>query len=186
MTISRTSSCRAEETPGAWETRGEVAPMTKRTSTFSATASGSRRGPSSQEAWGSRKRFIQAQAPGATETTGLSPSAVSGGQEYFAGRLLIFTRAFGATSLDDDEAVSTIVHEFTHAFGCPHKCGYYGWPQPPSFSCSMNYFLTWIYDIGTRNLHRFEFGTEGPHLCSKHVAGVREVHLEENPAMWRW
>lgn len=130
--------------------------------------------------------FIQAQAPGATETTGLSPSAVSGGQEYFAGRLLIFTRAFGATSLDEDEAVSTIVHEFTHAFGYPHKCGYYGWPQPPSFSCSMNYFLTWIYDIGTRNLHRFEFGTEGPNLCSKHLAGVREVHLEENPAMWRW
>jgi hypothetical protein len=130
--------------------------------------------------------FIQAQAPGATETTGLSPSAIFGGQEYFAGRLLIFTRAFNATSLDADDAVGTIVHEFTHAFGYPHKCGYYGWPQPPSFTCSMNYFSSWLYEVGTRNLKRFEFGIEGPHLCSKHLAGVREVHLEENPAIWRW
>ncbi|HXJ21347.1 MAG TPA: OmpA family protein [Polyangia bacterium] len=130
--------------------------------------------------------FIKAAPPGTTETTGLSPSARFAGQEYFAGRLLIFTRAFEATSLDADDVVSTIVHEFTHAFGYPHKCGYYGWPQPPEFSCSMNYFLTWIYKVGTRELQRFFFGTSGGHLCSKHLSGVREVNLEDNPAIWKW
>jgi hypothetical protein len=116
----------------------------------------------------------------------LSPSARYAGKEYFAGRLLIFTRAFAATSLDEDDAVSTIVHEFTHAFGYPHKCGYYGWPMPPSFSCAMNYFSTWLYKIGTRKLQPFVFGTLGAHLCAKHLAGVREVHLEDNPAIWKW
>jgi hypothetical protein len=130
--------------------------------------------------------FIRARPPGSVETTGLSPSARYAGKEYFAGRLLIFTRAFDATSLDEDDAVSTIVHEFTHAFGYPHKCGYYGWPRPPSFSCSMNYFSTWLYKIGTRKLQPFVFGTSGAHLCAKHLAGVREVHLEDNPAIWKW
>jgi hypothetical protein len=50
----------------------------------------------------------------------------------------------------------------------------------------MNYFLTWLYTIATRKLQRFEFGTSGPHLCAKHLAGVREVHLEDNPAIWKW
>jgi hypothetical protein len=130
--------------------------------------------------------FIRAEPPGSVETTGLSPSARYAGKEYFAGRLLIFTRAFAATSLNEDRTVRTIVHEFTHAFGYPHKCGYYGWPRPPSFSCAMNYFLTWLYTIATRKLQRFEFGTSGPHLCAKHLAGVREVHLEDNPAIWKW
>jgi OmpA family len=130
--------------------------------------------------------FIRAAPPGTTETTGLSPSAVFAGKEYFAGRLLIFTRAFDAASLDADDAVGTIVHEFTHAFGYPHKCGYFGWPQPPEFSCSMNYFLTWLYKIGTRELQRFFFGKSGARLCSKHLAGVREVNLEDNPAIWKW
>jgi hypothetical protein len=130
--------------------------------------------------------FIEARPPGSVETTGLSPPALDAGQEYFAGRLIIFTRAFAATSLDENEVVSTIVHEFTHAFGYPHKCGYYGWPKPPSFSCSMNYDTTWLYKIGTRILQRFVYGTLGPHLCAKHLAGVREVHIEDNPAMWKW
>jgi hypothetical protein len=130
--------------------------------------------------------FIRAAPPGSTETTGLSPSARFTGREYFAGRLLIFTRAFEASSLDADHTVGTIVHEFTHAFGYPHKCGYYGWPQPPEFSCAMNYFLTWLYEVGTRKLQRFVFGTSGAHLCSKHLSGVREVNLEDNPAIWSW
>ena len=130
--------------------------------------------------------FIRAVPPGSVETTGLSPPAIFGGREYFAGRLLIFTRAFAATSLDENDAIGTIVHEFTHAFGYPHKCGYYGWPRPPEHSCSMNYFLTWLYEIGTRKLQRFVFGESSAHLCSKHLSGVREVHLEDNPAIWKW
>jgi hypothetical protein len=129
---------------------------------------------------------IQARPPGTSETTGLSPWATHNGKKYFAGRLVIFTRAFDATTLDENETIATIVHEFTHAFGYPHKCGYYGWPKPPSFSCAMNYNITWLYVVGTRRLHRFMYGTGAPHLCSKHLAGVREVHLEDNPAIWTW
>ena len=124
--------------------------------------------------------------PGTSETTGLSPSASHNGKEYFAGRLVIFTRAFDAATLDENETIATIVHEFTPAFGYPHKCGYYGWPKPPSFSCAMNYNITWLYVVGTRRLRRFMYGTEAPYLCSKHLAGVREVHLEDNPAIWTW
>jgi hypothetical protein len=130
--------------------------------------------------------FIHAVPPGSVETAGLSPSARYEGREYFAGRLLVFTRAFAATSLDEEKAVRVIVHEFTHAFGYPHKCGYYGWPQPPSYTCAMNYFLTWLYEIGTRKLQRFVYGDPGGNLCSKHLSGVREVHLEDNPAIWTW
>ncbi|HEX6240209.1 MAG TPA: OmpA family protein [Polyangiales bacterium] len=130
--------------------------------------------------------YIRGRPPGGVETSGLSPSAIHRSKEYFAGRLLIFTRAFGATSLDEDDAVGTIVHEFTHAFSYPHKCGFYSFQMPAKFSCSMNYFSTWLYASGTRNVQRFVFGESGAHLCAKHLAGVREVHLEDNPAMWKW
>lgn len=129
---------------------------------------------------------IETTPPGVVETRGLSPSVLHGGEKYFAGRLVVFTRAGEATSLDADRTVATIVHEFTHAFGYPHKCGYYAWPQPPAQSCSMNYFLSWLYVIGSRRLDRFNLGEKSPHLCAKHLAGVREVHLEDNPAMWTW
>ncbi len=58
------------------------------------------------------------------------------------------------------------MHEFTHAFGYPHKCGYYGWPQPPEFSCAMNYFLTWLYDVG-----------------DKEAAAVRDRYLQRAPVL---
>jgi hypothetical protein len=130
--------------------------------------------------------FIVGRPPGATETSGISPPATHAGNEYFAGRLVVFTRAGGATDLDEDEALATVVHEFTHAFGYPHKCGFYGWPQPPATSCSMNYFQSWLYAVGTRVPQRFTPGKVAPDLCSKHLAGVREVHIEDNPAMWKW
>jgi hypothetical protein len=130
--------------------------------------------------------YIETRPPGSVETTGLSPPVVHLGNEYFAGRLVVFTRAFAATTLNEDGAVATIVHEFTHAFGYPHKCGFYAWPQPPGETCTMNYFLTWLYGIGSRRLDRFKFGNKSAHLCAKHLAGVREVHLEDNPAIWSW
>ena len=130
--------------------------------------------------------YIETTPPGIIETRGLSPPVVHQGQRYFAGRLVVFTRAAAATSLDINRTVATIVHEFTHAFGYPHKCGYYAWPQPPAESCAMNYFLSWLYVIGSRRLDRFKLGEKSPNLCAKHLAGVREVHLEDNPVMWTW
>jgi len=130
--------------------------------------------------------FIRVKPAGNVEYGGLSPGVLRRGREYFAGRTLVFTRIHGRTSLHTDEALGVIVHEFTHAFGFPHECGFYAWPQPPTYSCAMNTFTNWLYAIGTRELERFQFGTWAAHLCSKHLAGVREVHLEDNPVMWRW
>lgn len=130
--------------------------------------------------------FIRARPLGAVETGGLSPDELRAGQRYFAGRLIIFTHVHARSSLHKDQTIGVIVHEFTHAFGFPHKCGYHGWPQPPEFTCAMNYFSTWLYVVGTRTLQRFMFGAPSARLCSKHLAGIREVNLEDNPVMWTW
>lgn len=132
------------------------------------------------------KVYIKARRPGAVETTGLSPATVHKGKEFFSGKLLVFTRAFDAKTLDKADALGTIVHEFAHAFGYPHKCGYYSWEDPPKKTCSMNYFSTWLYAPTTRTLQRFVYGESGVHLCTRHLSGIREVHLEDNPAMWKW
>jgi len=132
------------------------------------------------------KVFIRVNPAGNVELGGLSPGVWRAGREYFAGRTLVFTRIHGRTSLNTEQAVGVIVHELTHAFGFPHQCGFYAWPDPPTYSCAMNYFTTWLYAAGTRHLQRFELGIWGGHLCPKHLAGVREVHLEDNPAMWTW
>ena len=45
--------------------------------------------------------------------------------------------------------IQTVVHEFIHAFGMPHKCGYWDWRtprRPNGHSCCMNYFNTWLVD----------------------------------------
>lgn len=130
--------------------------------------------------------FVRVEPGGYSETGGYSPEVCRAGKKYFGGRLLVFTRVHGRAALDVEQALGVIVHEFTHAFGFPHECGYYGWPQPATYSCSMNTFLNWLYAIGTRELQRFQFGTWSTHLCSKHLAGLREVNLEDHPVMWRW
>lgn len=130
--------------------------------------------------------FVTVQSAGNVEYGGRSPGVLRAGREYFAGRLLVFTRVHGQAALNVEQTVGVIVHELTHAFGLPHECGYYGWPQPHLHSCAMNVFTNWLYETGTRDLQRFQFGVWGGHLCSKHLSGVREVNLEDNPAMWRW
>ncbi len=124
------------------------------------------------------------------ETGGVSPTNTVAGREYFAGRTIIFTKHPSYNDKDGKpltaDLLSTITHELGHAFGFPHKCGYYTWQDPPSFSCCMNYFNTWLYEPGTRNLRRFDTGTEGKHFCARHLHGIRRVHLEDNPSLWTW
>jgi hypothetical protein len=126
---------------------------------------------------------------GGFETSGISPSNTKGGQEYFAGRTIVFTKhpTFMRTgTFNRLKALTTIVHELGHAFGFPHKCGYNSWQDPATTSCSMNYSISWLYQPGTRTLQRFVTGTEGQHMCARHVHGIRMVHVEDNPAMWTW
>jgi len=124
------------------------------------------------------------------ETGGVSPENTHRGKGYFAGRTIIFTRAPAYNNEDGSpktaELLSTITHEIGHAFGFPHKCGYYSWEDPPTKSCCMNYFNSWLYTPGTRTIQRFVTGDEGAHFCARHLHGIRRVHLEDNPAMWRW
>jgi len=124
------------------------------------------------------------------ETGGVSPTNTTAGREYFAGRTVIFTKhpsyndKAGKPKVAD--LLATITHELGHAFGFPHKCGYHTWQDPPTLSCCMNYFNTWLYTPGTRNVKRFDTGTEGQHFCARHLHGIRRVHLEDNPSLWKW
>lgn len=132
---------------------------------------------------------VKVYTKGGYETGGISPSNTHRGTEYFAGRTIIFTGHPGYSDngvLKRDKVLGTLVHEFGHAFGFPHKCGYYTWEDPPAKSCSMNYFNTWLYTPGTRNLQRFVTGDRGAHFCARHLHGIRRVHLEDNPSLWRW
>ena len=148
---------------------------------------------------GSTLKILRA---GAGYTSGISPSvpAADGTGKYFAGRTIVFTYApeFSAGSppapkADFDEAVlGTIVHEFVHAFGMPHKCGNWDWRTPRKQSCCMNYNVSWLAD--EELLHRFNWpdlakqlrlkpGTlakTGTHMCARHLMEVRRVHLERN------
>jgi hypothetical protein len=80
--------------------------------------------------------------------------------------------------------VSTIVHEFTHAFGMPHKCGYWDWRTPRNQSCCMNYFDTWMIGFPPAfKLLENTVGKKGNHMCGRHLMEVRRVHLERNKAL---
>lgn len=84
----------------------------------------------------------------------------------------------------DKNIVSTVVHEFTHAFGMPHKCGYWDWRTPRANSCCMNYFNTWLVDpANSFKLLPNTIGKGGNHMCGRHLMEVRRVHLERNTAL---
>lgn len=126
---------------------------------------------------------------GGGASLGKSPLVRVGRRRYFAGRTIVFTHHPTFRDGDADArswALKTIVHEFTHAFGLPHKCGQYDWRGPASTSCAMNYGGMWLYVPGTRELQRFVHGEVGPDLCARHLRAIREVHLEDNPALWKW
>jgi len=133
---------------------------------------------------------VEVYTAGGGGTGGISTFVRKGGKDYFAGRTMIFSRnrayLFQVWPMSTTILESTIVHEFTHAFGFPHKCGFHTYQDPAKYSCAMNYFHSWLYAPGTRTLQRFVAGEENGHLCAAHLNGLRTVHLEDNPALWEW
>ncbi|MDB4931279.1 MAG: hypothetical protein JWM10_3763 [Myxococcaceae bacterium] len=116
-------------------------------------------------------------------------------EEYFAGRTVIFTqhRHYWDHNAKppalkpgmEDELLGVIIHELTHAFGNPHKCGYFDFLVPREKTCCMNYFNTWIIDPA----HEVIAGTDGRtgfELCGRHIWSIRKTHLEDNPGLaWK-
>lgn len=116
-------------------------------------------------------------------------------KEFFAGRTVIFTHHrhywdHNATPPAlkpgmEDELLATIIHELTHAFGNPHKCGYFDFLVPRTKTCCMNYFSTWTIDAN----HDPVAGTDGRmgfELCGRHIWSIRLTHLEDNPGLgWK-
>jgi hypothetical protein len=103
-------------------------------------------------------------APPATNTAAISPSVPE--------------------SDFDDGVIETVVHEFIHAFGMPHKCGYWNWRTPREHSCCMNYFNTWLVGPAPAfHLLPNTIGKQGNDMCGRHLMEVRRVHLERNTAL---
>ncbi|MBC8167407.1 MAG: hypothetical protein H7Y20_16250 [Bryobacteraceae bacterium] len=130
---------------------------------------------------------------GAVSTSGRSPAVSVGTDDHFAGRTVLFTHhpkfstrppTVSPRPTFNAEILSTVVHEFLHAFGMPHKCGNWSWrtPRRPSAqkSCCMNYFNTWLLDA-SKNLLPGTVGNQGNDMCGRHLMEVRRVHLERNP-----
>jgi len=84
----------------------------------------------------------------------------------------------------DADIISTVVHEFTHAFGMPHKCGNWDWRTPREHSCCMNYYNTWLVGPGPA-FHALPdtVRKQGNDLCGRHLMEVRRVHLQNNRAL---
>lgn len=129
---------------------------------------------------------VKVKTRGATFTIGISPplkkKVGSKTKKIFAGRTIIFTRKGSKKRM-----LEVIVHEFGHAFGFPHKCGYYAARNESKQSCTMNYFNTWVFAEGTMSIEkRFFTGKSSNRLCARHINGIRRVHLEDNVALWTW
>jgi hypothetical protein len=111
------------------------------------------------------------------------------------GVLTLSSQVLTGSGFSDDakrEIVQVFTHELGHAFGFPHKCGYNTFEKPAGTSCTMNYFHSWLYKLGThldpagREVERFGPGKEGNNFCAHHTIGIRLGQLEKNPVIWKW
>ena len=114
--------------------------------------------------------------------SGITPTVRRNGREYFVGRTIAFMGRF----TDEDAALQTIVHEFCHAFGFAHSCGRTAADPSSGHACTMAILDHWVFRPGTGTLQRWHHPPRGPELCEFHLRAMRDVHLEDNPALWRW
>lgn len=128
--------------------------------------------------------------PGAFYVAGISPSVTKAGIAYFAGRTALFSHhrkyrdeATGKAKPDfPANAEAVIVHELVHAFGMPHKCGYWDFRAPRRRTCCMNYRPNWML-TPTRDLEPGTSDKVGNDMCGRHLMEVRKVHLEDNKGL---
>ncbi|MEM7152424.1 MAG: hypothetical protein AAF799_06245 [Myxococcota bacterium] len=125
--------------------------------------------------------------PGDFYTSGISPTENTAAGRFFAGRTIVFTH-HGAyrnrtTGLPHGsytaKVVQTLAHEFVHAFGMPHKCGYFDYRTPRQQTCHLNYSNVWMLNAA-RQPTPGTSGQIGPNMCGRHLKEVRRVHLEDN------
>ena len=129
---------------------------------------------------------------GAFYTAGMSPTIDLGKNQYFAGRTILFThhgafwdRARAAPRpAYRQKILHAIVHELVHAFGMPHKCGYFDYRTPRRYTCCMNYDPNWMIDA---KLELIPETSEriGNDMCGRHLKEVRRVRPENNRGL-RW
>jgi hypothetical protein len=113
---------------------------------------------------------------------GITPPIRRGRTEYFAGRSIVFMGRFNSA----DESLQTIIHELCHAFGFAHSCGRTAADPSSGHACTMAILDYWVFRPGTGTLQRWRHPPRGAEFCEYHLRGLRETHLEENPALWRW
>ena len=129
-------------------------------------------------------------SPGAFYTSGISPTVHRGNSEYFAGRTVVFTyhgfyrdpKTGQPRSAFHQRALQVMVHELVHAFGMPHKCGYFDFRTPREKTCCMNYSPNWMVD-NHRKLIPGTSGKVGMDLCGRHLKEVRRVRLQDNKGL---
>jgi hypothetical protein len=133
---------------------------------------------------------VEVFTPGAFYTSGISPTVRKGTNDFFAGRTIIFTHhgayrdaTTGAPKPTFKErALQTMVHELAHAFGMPHKCGYFDFRTPRDKTCCMNYSPNWMVD-DHRNLLPGTDKKVGIDMCGRHLKEIRRVRLQDNKGL---
>ncbi len=113
---------------------------------------------------------------------GITPPVSRGSRDHFAGRSIVFMGRFDSA----DESVQTIVHELCHGFGAPHACGRPAADASSGHACAMAILDHWMFRPGTGNLQRWHSPARHTEFCEYHLRGLRETHLEDNPALWQW
>ncbi|HKA91973.1 MAG TPA: hypothetical protein VKE22_30125 [Haliangiales bacterium] len=124
---------------------------------------------------------------------GGKPKVKKGDPKYFAGRTVVFTqhqvyfdrKTKKVTSNYRPSVTRVLVHELVHAFGMPHKCGYFDCRTPRTETCVMNYGWPWMVDA-KRQLIPKTNGKTGLQLCGRHLKEVRRTQLHKNKGLaWK-
>ena len=117
---------------------------------------------------------------------GISPPRSIGKDWYFAGQTIVFSyfEPESASTEFYEDAMRFVVHELAHAFGMPHKCGFWDDRANRQESCVMNYFNHWLLEKDSINrLDPVTEGKQGTRMCGRHAMEIRRVHLEDNKGL---